>query len=259
MLYISKTTLTNELVKNVVEKHNETIENDYYNNQGSSPLTHDLPLAVASYIDGDTVRVGDGYTVTDNMVVYSTCRGNMIGVYRDWSDEGWFFFMSGRRHGIPTFSFFEELTPEYDASNTHVYISNNTGVSPFTSGVKTDPDNINQGATWPSEPTVVPYLLDDLPGDGAWRGRSEQLKKLLPALVVVSEEVPSDIAQIDLEKITVGVNSEGPYGSIVINGINFEGNISRIADYIVIEQPNQFGTTTIKWWFNDDIITVNNK
>lgn len=259
MLYISKTELNNTHVNDVIEKYTSVINDDYYNQEENKGGQHDLPLAVAAYIEGEVLTVGDGYTVTNNLVVYSTNKGNMIGIYHDWSEETWFFFMSGKRHGIPVDYFFKELTPEYDKFYTHVYVSNNTEVSPFKYGVEMNTDSNNAGSVWPLVPTKVNYTLAGLGYTKIWRGSISKLKRVVPTMIAAAESVPIDIKEIDFSNVIFGINDEDPIPSIDIEGIKFEGNLSRIADRIVIDQVDVYGTTTITWWFNDNIIEINRK
>lgn len=259
MLYISKTTLTTSDVLEIVASNKQRIDENYYSKEPNRGGHHNLPLSVASYIDGETLTVKNGYTVTDKLVCYSTCNGNMLGIYFDWSEEQWFFFMSGRRHGIPIYDFFEELIPEYNDSDTHVYISNNTKVSPFSIGVEIDPDNQNLGSTWPVKPTQSDCLLNALNEPGAWRGSVSNLKRILPVYIAAQEEVPIDIATIDFDNVIIGNIAEGPMPSINIEGLTFEGNITRVADYITIEQTDKYSSIIITWHFNDDILSIRHK
>lgn len=255
MLYISKTTLGQEDVVNAIHENKDTITEDYYSDDNTPH--HLLPLAVAAYIEGEHTSVSNGYTVTNDMVVYSTCRGNMIGVYKDWSDDIWYFFMSGRRHGIPISYFLEELLQEYNPEDTYVYLSENTSVSPFEHGVEPDPLHQDKGEVWPKVTHRIPYLFDNLLGvTPNWSGSVKELKRILPTLVVVSEEVPTDIADVDLSKILVSIPVDGPLGSIDIDGVTFEGDIVRGGDYVDIIQKSPYDTVTIRWWYVDERVQI---
>lgn len=256
MLFISETTYTTAQVKAVIENNKEEINDDYYNAPGNRSGKHYLPLAVASYIEGDITSVTNGYTVTDGLLMYSSSAGNMIGLYYDWSAEVWFFFMSGRRHGIPVSYFFKEVTPEYNPDNTHAYVSNNTAVSPFAMNVKMDEANNNAGSTWPLEPTNAYFALSAFIDNGTWTGNITKLKKDIATTIVIQEDVPVDITSIDFTNVILGMNLEGVVPSITIGDVVFQGDISRVGDSIVIDQYDSWDKVTIIWWYDEDKMTI---
>ena len=217
MLYIKETNLTTAQVKAVVESFKETIENDYYSDCEFYP--HALPLAVLNLAMLDETHVKSGYTVNEYGVIYSSCNGNMVGVFEAY-DDSWYFFMSGRRHGLANAMEYlpEQLVPN-DYAHPSVYLSNNVDVEPTSTDVGYGTQRL--GYVWTEDMSVD--STDVFMEEESTKVNNHLKSKIKGAAANYGEELPGDVIDIELGVITIDVGHPQPWApTVTIDGIRFK-------------------------------------
>ena len=217
MLYIKEINLTTETFKTMVENMKPTVENDYY--ADCNHLTHPLPLPVLNLVTAGETHVKSGYTVNQYAFVYSSCAGNMAGVFEAWNDK-FYFFMAGRRHGV--INALDYLPKEFvplDYENPLIYISNNVDVKPTHTDVGYG--NSRFGTVWNEEVEIDAY---DIFAEGVSTKVNNHLKSVIKCgAALYGGELPVDVVDVQIEAITLEVGSPAQWApTVTIDGIRFK-------------------------------------
>lgn len=245
MLYIKKINLTREAFESVIENMKQTVSNDYY--ADNELLSHLLPLPVLNLLLDGEIYVKSGYTVNEYSFIYTSCAGNMAGVFEAWNDN-FYFFMAGRRHGVVKALDYlpSELVP-VDYVNPLVYLSNNVDVEPTSTDVGYGNSRI--GRVWNRTIDVdVSYIFKE--------GVSTKLNKDTATLIkagaaLYDGQLPDDIVDIEIEAITIEVGETVHWSpTVTVDGIRFKAEsiesdrdslTLRGGDYIVNVIPSGAG------------------
>lgn len=203
MLYIAKLNITTTDFESIANSMESTVMENYY--KDDIDTRHPLPLPVINLMFADEVSVKSGYTflIEKGLFIYTTCRGNMAGVFEGAGADEYYYFMSGRRHGINCCALPERFVPCYNKENTVVYHSHNVDVSPYAIDVKCGV--VAHGTRWPLVPTevdgecVLANLINHI-GNGV-KITAAHLNKILPRLVASGENLDVDVTEINLESI----------------------------------------------------------
>ena len=223
MLYISKLGLEIEKFEEIIEAVFEEHGKEEYTPYDVKPFFH-LPLPVSSLIYSSVLAVNPGYTVTSDSVIYANDKGDMVGLFDGLHNDGGYFFMSGTRQGIA--SILDKLPQKeigkYQTINKGVrYIAEDDTELPFNFDIIEVSENIPK-RVWPvKEHTLdIAYLHDaiaTLNGNEYVHCTNEVfLQELKCRMVYNSDEIPTDITDIDLSNITFSqvTNQELPTMSV---------------------------------------------
>ena len=218
MLYIQETKFNDSTIKNVIEKYTDVVKSDYYSED--RVLGNPLPLSVLNLASGESTAIKNGFTISDEMVAYSSCRGNIVGLFLG-HDEKWYFFLSGRRHGVAVAAmnyFLPELIPEL--GEPVVYISQNTTVGPLETDVK--PTVSSAGTIYTEEVEVDECNALELYKPTYLNG--EFIKKLKAQAALWGEGLPVDLVDFDLSSIVVKVGAPEEWApTVTVDGLRFKG------------------------------------